>query len=93
MIPEDFFGQVGVPGEQVLTESDVSPEEDEPEQEFTQVVVMFGVDALGQMACLLKAIDEDNQEGEEAYHAPGKVIHAEYRAEIVRFDRREEEMK
>ena len=49
-----FHREFSVPLQHELAERDVSPEEREGEQEFAQIVKMFGRHALDQQAAALK---------------------------------------
>ena len=45
-VSDGFLRNIGIPDQQILTESDVSPEEDEAERKFAQVVIVFRRDVF-----------------------------------------------
>ena len=72
----DFFGDAGVPDEHVLREGDVAPEEDEGEEEFSEVVVVFGCDAAKEVSAAVESEGDEDDGGEAGECGAGEVIDA-----------------
>ncbi len=86
-VPARLFGEVRVPHQHVLRETDVGPEHGEREDQLPEVVIVLGRDRAPQRPGTLDEKREHGHQREEAEHASGEEVDAEDRAVPVRRQR------